>query len=79
MKKNPSDGQQFHQNKQNKQRSLTLTHRTQKKDIDVWHWKYRTWLGTGTKKCAFICSTKWNKICSFRTPKYFHIFNEIFG
>ena len=22
---------------------------TKKKDIDVWHWKYRTWLGTGTK------------------------------
>ena len=29
-----SDGQQFYQNQQNKQPSLTLNHRTQRKDHD---------------------------------------------
>jgi hypothetical protein len=35
-----SDGQQFHQYQQNKQPPLTSTHRRQKQEHDIWHWKF---------------------------------------
>jgi len=43
------DGQQFDQYQQNEQLPLTLNHWTQKKDHNIWHWKSRSWLGTGTE------------------------------
>jgi len=46
-----SDGQQFHQYQQNEQSPLTLTHWTQKREHNIWHWKSMSPLGTG-KKCG---------------------------
>jgi len=45
-----SDCQQFHQYQQNEQTPLTPHHSENKKrSWHIWHWKYRSWLGTGTK------------------------------
>jgi hypothetical protein len=46
MKRN-IDGHQFHQYQQNEQSPLILTEH--KKDHDIWCWKSRSWLETGTK------------------------------
>ena len=44
------DGQQFHQYQQIKQSTTShLKPLNTKKDNDVWHWKSRSWIGTGTK------------------------------
>ena len=46
-----SDGHQFHQyQQQNKQSPLFLTELTEhRKGHNIWHWKSRSWLVTGTK------------------------------
>ena len=52
-----SDGHQFHQHEQNKQSPLMLTQLTEhKKDHDIWWWKCRSWIGTGTKNVTGLNS-----------------------
>ena len=43
-----NDGQHFDQYQQNQVKSLNI-----EKDHDIWHYKYRSWHGTG-KNCGWV-------------------------